>query len=159
MVIDVIVVISFFLFVTSFFTNYFSSFIIEHSFFCDSFYSVTIFISLLFLRDCMPTFVLPSTVLEITLLFHLSIRSHYRTAHKSLAHIASLLSPSLQIFMMIRKLHHISERIASSSKEIIMKPEAKIFAHHLMHRLKRVISKKIKLIAFSLTSVAMAHFQ
>lgn len=95
----VVIVIGFFNLISFFFFDKFVSFVIEHSFFCNSFDSVAIFVSLLFLWDCVSIFMLSCRILEVTLGIDFPIRSNCGTTHKCLTDIRSLLLVLMSLLM------------------------------------------------------------
>jgi len=97
--IDVVIVICFLNIITSFLFHNFMSLIIEHSLLSDSFDTITVFVSLLFLRDSLSIFVLSSSVLKVALCINFTIRSHCRTTYKCLADIRSFLSVFVSLLM------------------------------------------------------------
>lgn len=95
----VVIVIGFFDLISFFFFDKFVSLVIEHFFFCNSFDPIAIFVSLLFLWDCVSIFMLTCRILEVTLCIDFPIRSHCGTAHKCLTDIRSLLLVLMSLLM------------------------------------------------------------
>lgn len=97
--IHIIIMISF-LNLTSFFLFYnFVSLIVKHSLLSNSINSITIFIGLLFLWNCLVSFMLPGAILIIAFLINFTISTHCWWAYKGLADIWSFFTIFMNIFM------------------------------------------------------------
>jgi len=81
------------------FTHNLSTFIIKHSLFSYAINSLIIFIRLLFLRNCFPSFILTHAIFIIVLSHHFTIGTHFRWTDKTLANIRSLVSFAMNVFM------------------------------------------------------------
>lgn len=77
------------------------SLIIQHPFFSDSLDSITVFVGLMLLGDCLTVLILPCAVLEEGLVPHFSIGTHGRTANVGLADIRTTVSRAMKFFVPI----------------------------------------------------------
>lgn len=119
--INIIVVISFFDIVASFFPNNFSAFVIEHPFFGNSIDSEIVPVGLLLLRNGLSSFVLASIVLVIVFSYHFPIWPNLWWTHKALADIGTLYTFAVKVLVNWIKKELLSENLNMSSKGSLLK--------------------------------------
>lgn len=154
------------LIISSFLSDYFSTFIIKHPFLSNPFDSIVVLVSLLLLRDSLTIFMLSRTVLKVTFTLHFTISTHRGRAYKSLTNIGPFFPWIMKPPMNIWEVHHLFKRIFHESiwKQIITKHTTPKRSHDLVHLGKRIASppaKDIKLMPicrFSFASVT-THLQ
>ena len=88
--INIVVVICFLDMVPSLLFNYFSAFIIQHTLFGNSVYSLVIFIGLVLLRNGVSALVFTHIILKIIFFVYFAIRTNFRWTNKGLAYVRTL---------------------------------------------------------------------